>query len=45
VPQPTSSVRPGAIARDSIISTSIRSGVPVSHGSGSSEAYLLFQDG
>jgi len=38
VPQPTSSVRPDAMARDAIISTSIESGLPVSHGSGSPEA-------
>src|SRR3954471_10430856 len=40
VPQPTSSARAGATARDSTISTSIGSGVPVSHGSGSPDAYL-----
>jgi hypothetical protein len=37
VPQPTSSVRPGPMARDSITSTRSGSGVPVSHGNDSPE--------
>ena len=36
-PQPTSSVRPGSIACDSLIATSFGSGVPVSQGGGSPE--------
>jgi hypothetical protein len=38
VPQPISSVRPGAMVRDSIISTRSGSGVSVSHGNDSPEA-------